>query len=241
MRYLNSTSRYKDIHLFDDFLSLIYPKCCETCENKLQKLEELICSNCRIDMPRVNIDDSRNNQVHLRMAGRFPLEYAFTYYHYRKNSKVKLLLQALKYKGCKEIGTLVGKWMGAELLSKNIHEPMIVIPVPLHISRMKQRGYNQSEYIAIGLAETLKMPLNNVDLIKKESTNTQTLKGRWARWMNVAHIYEASDKLVGKHILLVDDVITTGATIEACVEALLKVGVSKISVVSIAMADKNDF
>jgi ComF family protein len=175
------------------------------------------------------------------MAGRFPLAYAFTYYHYRKNSKVKLLLQALKYKGCKEIGTLVGKWIGAELVLKEICGPMIVVPVPLHVSRLKKRGYNQSEYIAIGLAEKLQMPLNTSDLIKKESTNSQTLKGRWARWMNVAHIYEASNNLSGKHVLLVDDVITTGATIEACVNALLKVGVAQISIVSMAMADKNEF
>ena len=241
MKNLINSSTYKGIHLLEDFLLLVYPNCCECCDGKLLKHEELICSSCRIDLPRVNIENLLDNQVHLRMAGRFPIHYAYTFYHYRKRSGVKALLRSLKYKGVKEVGILVGQWMGAELLRKNMNDEMLVIPIPLHASRMKKRGYNQSEYIAIGVANMIGMPVNTIDLVKKENSNSQTLKGRWARWTNVAHIYQASENLRGKHVLLVDDVITTGATLEACSNALLDAGVSQISILSMAMADKNEF
>lgn len=241
MKDFINTSKYKDIHLLDDFLSLVYPNSCECCNNKLLRYEELICSSCRLDLPRVNISDLRDNQVHVRIAGRFPVHYAYTFYHYRKHSRVKALLRALKYRGCKEIGILVGRWIGNELLRKNMTDEMVVIPIPLHTSRMKQRGYNQSEYLAIGVAKTIQMPVNTTDLIKKEGSYSQTLKGRWERWTNVAHIYKASANLKGKHVLLVDDVITTGATLEACANALLEAGVCQISILSMAMADKNEF
>lgn len=241
MKNFINPSTYKDIHLLEDFLLLVYPNCCECCNNRLLKYEELICSSCRLDLPRVNILDLRDNQVHLRLAGRFPIVYAYTFYHYRKRSGVQALLRALKYNGVKEVGTLVGQWMGVELLQRGMDDEMIIIPIPLHTGRMKQRGYNQSEYIAIGVAKMIQMSVNTTDLVKKESTNSQTLKGRWARWTNVAHIYQASENLAGKHVLLVDDVITTGATLEACANALLEAGVAQISIVSMAMADKNEF
>jgi ComF family protein len=241
MRNLINRLTHKDIHLLEDFLLLVYPNCCECCNGKLLKYEELICSSCRIDLPRVNIIDLKDNQVHLRLAGRFPIVYAYTFYHYRKRSGVQALLRSLKYKGIKEVGTLVGQWIGAELLKMNMTDEMVIVPIPLHASRIRQRGYNQSEYIANGVAKMIQMAVNTTDLIKKESTNSQTIKGRWARWANVAHIYQASENLKGKHVLLVDDVITTGATLEACANALIEAGVTEISILSMAMADKNEF
>ena len=147
------------------------------------------------------------------------------------------MLHALKYKSKPEVGRLLGKWYGQDLKKNNTFADCdVIIPVPLHKKRQKKRGYNQSEFIAKGLAEELNIPMMNGVLLKKHFTETQTFKSREERWQNTLHSFEIKNEehIKGKRILLVDDVITTGATTEACIFQLNKVSEAPISVASIA-------
>ena len=162
---------------------------------------------------------------------------ATSFYLFSKKSRVQRLLHHLKYKGVKEVGFVVGKLFGYELKEsiyfKNID---FIVPVPLHENKLKKRGYNQSEWIAIGLAEAMNVPININSLYRKQDSQTQTKKSRYKRWENVGDIFWVSDnELNGKRVLLVDDVVTTGATIEACAQVLLQQN-CKILVATIAYA-----
>ncbi|MCK4698881.1 MAG: ComF family protein, partial [Bacteroidales bacterium] len=164
---------------------------------------------------------------------------ATAYYFFEKESRFAKIIHQLKYRGVTEIGIEMGKIFGAELKeTSRFNEVDLIIPVPLHWKKQKKRGYNQSEFIASGIAESMGKSIDTNTLYKAVETETQTRKSRYERWENVENIFRlrSAEKITGKHILLVDDVITTGATLESCATTLLKENNTKVSIATLAMA-----
>jgi ComF family protein len=225
--------------LWDDFISLLFPRLCYACGNHLLRNENLICTECYVLIPRTNFHTDENNPVAKLFWGRCLIEKAAVFSFYNKGSRIKNLIHNLKYKGIKEIGYELGKIYGRSLdasgFTKNID---LIIPVPLHPSKMRMRGFNQSEEISKGLADSTRLPIDVKSLERSTISATQTKKSRYERWANVEGIFSVSDpqSVRGKHILLVDDVITTGSTIESCTNELLKIEGVRVSVVALAYA-----
>jgi len=224
-------------NLWDDFFSLLFPRICYGCSNHLMRNEHLICTECYVVIPRTNYHTKRDNPVAQMFWGRCKIESAAAFSYFNKGSRIRKLIHSLKYNGVKEIGYELGKIYGLSLKSSDFLENIdFVIPVPLHKSKERSRGFNQSETIATGISEVTGLPLITNAIKRQHVTSTQTKHSRTERWDNVEGIFalKNSDLLAGKHILLVDDVITTGSTIESCVTEILKAEGSKVSVVAIA-------
>jgi ComF family protein len=225
-----------------DFFSLIYPRNCHACHNTLFRHEEFLCNHCFLNLPKSNFHKEADNELERVFHGRIPILKAGSFYLFEKSGKVQQLLHSIKYKGNEDLARQVGMWYGKALENDPVFsESDYIIPVPLHEKKKKQRGFNQSEEFAKGLSETLNIPLNTKALFRTEFTSTQTRKQKFERWENVKDIFELTDHalLSGKRIILVDDVITTGATIDACYQALSKAPNIRVSVLSLAYAKKN--
>ena len=227
----------KAARYIDYLISLFYPRICLACGNTLFRNEDTICTYCLFHLPKTNFHKEADNPVSRIFWGRIPLVSAAAYYYFGKGGKVQHLIHQLKYKGHREIGVYIGKLYGQELLESHLFSGIdFVIPVPLHRSKHKKRGYNQSEQFALGLCSSMPAKLDAHSLYRTLASETQTRKSRFSRWENVKEIFAIRDEynLRGKHLLLVDDVITTGATIEACALILLKVPEVKVSVATMA-------
>lgn len=225
--------------IIQDFLNLIYPKYCLACSGYLVKGEDIVCSHCLLDMPKTNFHKQTINPLHDRLSLRFPLKHAFAYYYFKKGSKVQELLHQFKYKQHPEIGHKIGRVLAQELVETKYESDFdMIVPVPLHISRLRSRGYNQSEEFAKGLSEGLRIPYADSFIKRRVKTQTQTRKSKLSRWRNVSEVFEikSAEEVKGRRILLVDDVVTTGATLEACSLSLLKAGCSEISIACMAVA-----
>ncbi|HEY9047334.1 MAG TPA: phosphoribosyltransferase family protein [Ohtaekwangia sp.] len=192
-----------------------------------------------LEIPQTNYHRTDHNPLHDRLSNRFKLEKATALFRFSKTSRVQHLLHALKYKHQPEIGIMLGKVLGQRLAeTSGWNQSDLIIPVPLHKSRRRKRGYNQSAKFAEGLSEKLTIPFSDDILEKKVKTDTQTKKNKLNRWQNVDEVFHVKNPLAikDKRILLVDDVITTGATVEACAQTLIKNGCRAIQVASIAEA-----
>ena len=225
--------------LIDDFISLLFPRICAACGNSLWKQEETVCLSCEFHLPRTNFHLSLENPVSRLFWGRVNLESASAYVYFNKGNRVQRLIHQLKYKGRKDIGIYFGRQYGQHLrYSPFFQTAQLIVPVPLHTKKLMQRGYNQSEQFAIGLGESMKIPVDPDAICRRKETETQTKKSRFRRWQNVAEVFEVKDprSLEMKHVLLVDDVITTGATLESCIRALSPIHAIRISVATIAVA-----
>jgi len=223
--------------LWDDFLSLLFPRVCYGCGNHLIKNENLICTECYVVIPRTNFHTVKDNPVEQIFWGRCRIESAAAFSYFNKGSRIRKLVHSLKYKGVKEIGRELGKIYGLSLKSSGFLDGIdFIIPVPLHKSRERVRGFNQSETISIGISEAVDLPLTTNAIERRLATSTQTKRSRIERWDNVEKIFalKKPELLAGKHILLVDDVITTGATMESCVSEILKAEGAKVSLVALA-------
>lgn len=221
-----------------DFVSLLYPRYCLACHEGLIKGEETICSLCMLELPRTQYHHDAENALYKRINGRIPLRFAFSFFLFRRGGKVQHLLHSLKYNNQPEIGMTLGEVYGQELSQAHYGEKFnVIVPVPLHASRRRKRGYNQSEEFAKGLSQSLNIPFSDA-LMRTSKTETQTRKTKLKRWQNVSEVFRVKeeDQIINRDILLVDDVITTGATIEACAQVLLEEGCSSISIASIAYA-----
>lgn len=227
------------LNILNDFFSLVYPNYCLACRGSLIKGEDIVCTGCLLDMPKTNYQKTHNNPLLERLSLRMPLQHAFAYYHFKKGSKAQELLHSLKYHNHPEIGIKLGKVLGQELVSAGHSNSFdLIVPVPLHASRRRVRGYNQSEEFAKGLSEVLKIPYTDNFVKRKVKTQTQTRKSKLNRWQNVSEVFEVKnvDQIMNKRVLLVDDVVTTGATLEACATPLLNSGCSQLSIACIAVA-----
>ncbi|MBL7112037.1 MAG: ComF family protein [Bacteroidales bacterium] len=222
---------------FMDFINLIFPKVCPACGELLMKNESVICAGCLYALPRTNFHLERDNPVAKTFWGRVRLENATSFYSYQAGSYLRRLIHELKYKGFKEIGEELGRQFGNELQATAFNESELIIPVPLGKRKMKKRGFNQSECIARGLSLSMGKAVNTTAVIRTRNTRTQTKKSRYDRWLNVEDSFRVVDAnaLQEKHILLVDDVVTTGATIEACASEILKVPGAKVSVATLGV------
>jgi len=226
--------------MFHDFLNLFYPEVCQICENILVKNEHVICSNCLHDLPVTNFHLDNENPVKKVFYGRVKVENATSLLLFQKKGATQKLIHNLKYRGHRNIGIFLGKWMGEELCKADGFSQIdAVVPVPLHPRKLRARGFNQVENFGKEIASALKVPyLDNV-LLKTSFSTSQTIKARLARWANIEESFVLSNPelIHKKHVLLVDDIITTGSTLEACATVLKAAGDVKISVATMAVAN----
>lgn len=222
---------------WNDFVNLIFPENCLTCNQILSKTEQQLCVHCQYELPETNDFKDKNNELYQKLAVYFPLEFAASYLVFTKLGKTQKILHALKYNNNPEIGEIIGQWYGDILYSNGFENQFdLIVPVPLHPKKLKTRGYNQSAAFGKGLAKGLKIEQEENGLIRQKNTDTQTKKTKMERFQNVSDIFEVLDKdiIKGKKILLVDDVITTGATIGECLKVLHQCSPVSLSVVTIA-------
>lgn len=228
--------------MIKNLLNLFFPKVCLACNHQLKDNESGICTNCRHKLPVTSFHQEKDNSVEKVFYGRAKLEHATALLYFQKKGMVQQLLHNLKYRGYEHIGALLGKWLGHELKHSEYYKNIdLIIPVPLHKRRLKKRGYNQVEKFAQEIAKALQAEYNPNILIKTTSTTTQVFKKRTARWDSSKASFQVKNAhlLEHKHILLVDDIITTGATIEACANQLFTANSNKnlkISVATMAIA-----
>jgi ComF family protein len=223
-----------------DFVSLLFPELCAACRESLMANEHLICTDCRYNLPFTNFHLQPDNIVAQQFWGKIKVEGAYALYYFTKGGKIQNLMHQFKYKGVKQIGNLLGNIASEHLIKNEAFNTVdLIIPVPLHKKRMQQRGYNQSACFAEGLSEKLNAAVEENNLVRAIATETQTHKSRFARFENMQEVFniKCPEKLIDKHVLLVDDVITTGSTLEACGTALLKIPGLKLSIATIAYAE----
>jgi ComF family protein len=227
------------LHIWGDFITLFFPNHCLGCSNSLFKGEEILCTRCILELPKTRYHEQFDNTIKSRLSGRIALTYALAFLKFRKTGVVQHLLHQLKYNNHPEVGVRLGKLYGKDLVEAGYEDKFdLIVPVPLHSSRKRRRGYNQSEKFAEGLSDLMQIPCDENIVERKIKTTTQTRKTKIERWENVKDVFlvKEPDKINGKRILLVDDVITTGATLEACGQQLLNSGCKEVSVACIAEA-----
>ncbi len=221
-------------------LHLFFPKICITCNIQLFTSEKLICTLCRHDLPIICYKNFKNNKIKNAFLGRIPIEKAASFLFYRKEGKTKQIIHSLKYNGNQEVGNFIGNWFGSILKESNeFNDIDYIVPVPLHIKKIKQRGYNQLTTFGKSLSKQLNSNYMPTVLIRTSASKTQTFKQRFERFSNNETKFKVVDleAFKNKHILLIDDVITTGATLEACCRELLKTENIKISIVTMAYTE----
>jgi ComF family protein len=220
-------------------LNLFFPKSCAGCSSFLLKNELVICTQCRFEIPLTNHHNIEENEMVKKLYGRVPLEFACSLFYFHKKGIVQEMIHKLKYKGQEEIGEAIGYWYGEELKSVEIIQSAdYIIPVPLHKKRQRKRGYNQVDAFGKALSKSLNIPFDESILKRNVYSKTQTKKNLLDRTEVKKATFEAyfDEKHHGKHFILIDDVITTGSTLEICSQALLKIPDAKISIVCMAMS-----
>ena len=226
-------------NILEDALQLFYPHVCAGCVDDLHGKNQLICFNCMQQLPYTDFAKIPDNQIEHIFYGRAKIQSACSIFYFSKGQIIQQLIHQLKYKGNQEIGIYLGKLMGEQLLNsgrfKNIDA---IIPLPMHPDKQRKRGYNQAEVLANGLSQKMNIPVLNKIILRSKKTSTQTKKQRLERWVNVDRTFDVQNKdsIIGKHILLIDDVITTGATLEACSNAILSVENTTLSIAVLAHA-----
>lgn len=225
--------------LVQSFSHILMPRICCACDKALYDYENVLCIECLYHLPITDFHIDKSNESARQLWGKLDVLFATSMLYLSKSSRVEKLLHRLKFKGFPEIGEYFGYLYATQLLS--IHEEIkfdYIIPIPIHAAKLRKRGYNQAECFAIGLSKGLSIPVLNKTLLKTVASVSQTTKARVERYDNVEHVFSLAKEhisLVNKHILLVDDVLTTGATICAAGNLLKKAG-AQISIVTLARA-----
>jgi ComF family protein len=228
------------VRLFDDLLALLYPRLCLACSADLPPYSSQICVRCRLKLPETEFHLLPENAFTDRFWGRIDLQAGAAMLYFRRKGMTQNLMHQLKYQGKKEIGLELGRLYGYQLRDSACFKGLDgVLAVPLHPRKERRRGFNQSDWFARGLAEGLGIPHLKGALIRVVDTDSQTKKSRFERVENMQEAFRAPkpEFLQGKHVLLADDVLTTGATLEACALKLLEIQGVKISMATIAIAD----
>ena len=220
------------------FTDLIYPRICTGCGYVLLAGENTICSSCIADIPYTGFENLPENPVSELFWGRVEIVNAMAMYFFEKSTNCQQMLHELKYNHKRHVGYALGKLLGQKLTDTIFAGADFVVPVPLHPARERKRGYNQSEVIALAVSKVIGKELIAGNVIRNTYTNTQTKKHRYERWENIQGIFECKNPklFTNKHILLIDDVVTTGATIESLAMELLKVPGVTISLATLAVA-----
>lgn len=220
-------------------VNLIWPDVCEVCGCTLVKGEKVICLGCRLRLPRTNLHTQEFGLIHHRLAGRVPIERAAGYFYYYRSDPFTRLIHAAKYNGRPNVARYLAREYAGEIKDNGFFSGIdLILPVPLHRFKLWKRGYNQTEYLARGLKDATGIAIGG-NLVATRGHSTQTRKGSYMRWLNTRNIYDVvrPDELEGKHILVVDDVITTGATLLACCEAIHRSApTATISVLTLAVS-----
>lgn len=220
-----------------DLFKLFFPNFCLGCKDGLLRGEEILCTRCLSELPKVDYFNILDNPLVNRFVGRVPVHYGWSLLKFQKTGIVQNLLHELKYNNHPEIGERLGRLLGLRLIELGLENQIdLLIPVPLHKNRKRARGYNQSAMIAKGISEVFNKPFSDEMMARVSSTKTQTKKSRIDRWENVNNAFRVMNRNVvqGKRLLLVDDVITTGATTEACAKCLLQAGALSVSIACLA-------
>ena len=224
--------------MFQSLVNLFFPKVCAGCKSFLLQNENVICTSCRHEIPLTNHHKNTNNEALNKFYGKVPVENALAFLYFHKKGIVQEMIHKLKYKGHQEIGSAIGYWYAEELKNcTEISDVDFLIPVPLHEKRLKERGYNQVTTFGESLSESLSIKYDDSILVRNVYSKTQTTKSILGRSTVVDSIFgvKSDENYNNKHFLLIDDVITTGSTLEACGRELLKIPGSKISIVCMAM------
>lgn len=229
-------------HLLNDFTNLFYPHLCILCENPLIENEQQICLNCLYNLPKTNYHTNKGNPTRALFAGFPQVNEVTAFLFFEKDGITQKLIHSFKYYDNKSLAEYLGRIAATELKEYGFYASVeTIIPIPLHPKKEKKRGYNQSECIANGIASVYGCEIDKTSLIRVTETMSQTRKSVYDRHMNVENIFKLTDpgKLSGKHVLLIDDVITTGATTSACIETLSEIPEIKISIFSMSIAKEN--
>lgn len=221
--------------MIEDFISLFFPRYCLVSGAPLAKGEQFIATNIVMQLPKHELN---TETVAQKFYGKVPLQHAFAYYKFIKGGNVQKILHALKYRNCPELGLMLGGWFGYALKEAG-YTFDILIPVPLHKTRLRQRGYNQSDKIAEGMAAILETVWADDIVVRTQKTITQTGKDRIERFENVSNIFSLvkPEAIKGKHVLVIDDVVTTGSTLETCIMAISEGNCASVSVAALASAE----
>lgn len=225
-----------------DFISLVYPALCLNCEILLEKNSDLICLKCKARLPKTQSHNREIPYIKERFYGRINPSSIYAFLHYKRKGIVQKLFYEFKYKANKDIAIHLGELFGEEIKNESLlkRKNSVLIPIPLHPSKEKVRGYNQSEEISKGLSNKLNIPIDTTSLIREKKGDSQTRKSRLARWESLQKTFVVSgNDLTGKHVLLVDDVLTTGATLEICYRELLKLNPASINILVLAVTPPN--
>ncbi len=225
------------MQILNNIINLFYPKLCLNCLTDLVGDEKILCLKCTHDLPLIHIKNTKQNQIITKFFGRLPLENASSFLYYRKGNVTQKLIHELKYKNNEKIGEFLGNWFSNQLKEKNHFNNIdYIVPVPLSSKKLKIRGYNQVTKFGKALSEILNIEYIPNILQRTHSAKTQTQKNRTERFSTIKNQFLLSDVTFfeNKHILLIDDVITTGATIETCCNELLKTKNIKISIATLA-------
>lgn len=223
--------------LINNVLSLFYPRLCAACGDALQQNETCICLDCMLHLPETQFHKEHFNPLRQVFDGRVPVEEVTALMSYKKSNRTQKILHSFKYKGQKEVGVVLGEYLGGQLITEERYRGIqFILPIPLHPKKQRKRGYNQSEWLAKGLSKGMGIPYLTDVLVRTQYTDTQTKKNRFARWQNVKEVFEVhhSEKVSHIHVLVCDDVLTTGATMEAAIRKLLEVQGVRVSVVTLA-------
>jgi len=227
--------------MFKNIINLFFPPVCAGCHSFLISNENVICTQCRHNIPLTNHHLNPENEAFKKFYGRIPVEYTSALLYFNKKGIVQELIHNLKYKGQEQIGTVLGEWYAEDLKNATILQSADeIIPVPLHKRKLRERGYNQVTNFGLSLSNGLKIAYNPNLLVRNIYSKTQSKKNLLNRSDGIDTIFDVSftEKDHNKHFLLIDDVMTTGSTLEACSHALLKIPGAKISIVCMAMAHR---
>ena len=225
--------------MFESIINLFFPKVCSGCSSFLLSNENVICTVCRHEIPLTNHHLNSENDAFKKFYGRIPVMHTSALFYFHKKGIVQELIHNLKYKGHEEIGAILGEWYAEDLKTIDLLQSVDeIIPVPLHRRKLKERGYNQVTAFGKALSSGLNIDYNGSILVRNVYSKTQSKKNLLGRTEGIESTFDVSftEKDHDKHFLLIDDVITTGSTLEACSRALLKIPGAKISIVCMAMA-----
>ena len=232
-----SLKLFANMHFLSDIYNLFFPEVCLGCSEMLTENEKIICTKCNFNLPLCDYKNLKDNLLMTAFNGRVPLENAVSLMYYSKKGIVQNLIHNLKYKGHQEIGALFGTWLANEIKEKDSFKDIdYIILVPLHAKRFKERGYNQLDLFGEKLSEILDIPYETNLLLKTYHTTKQSKKNRFARMEKEKTIFRLNlhTNFNNKHFLIIDDIVTTGATIEACYDCLSALKNSKFSIAVMA-------